>query len=190
MTIQVKQKKLITLIVAIVFAVVAVGFLTVASIKSINYHEPDYSHNLEMASCDAEKINDIIYYKVKLSGEFKNNTEKDYNSVIINIKFSGINNKTSERAEYVSSVVKENVKAGEKIDLSKDVLRVGNKYGFVPTEVSEVTVLVNGESKPVEFLVQDDTNLILFGVGLVTALISSVLFIHFNTLRKKENIVK
>jgi len=181
-----KREQLIYLVSAIILAVFGAVGMIVASIQAFNTSSGNYAHSIEIKKVDTqlESVNGVTYHFVTIDGDIINNTNKKFDTISVEITFSGIDNNTGEAAEFLSGFTIENFNANSKVDIQEKVLKVGNFRGFIPESVKSIKLILPEGMEEIPFEKTGEGSLLLFGGALVIIFVSGLLFAKWNNKRK------
>lgn len=182
------RKQIFKLVVACVLALAGLVCMTIACIFAFKTTEDDFSHNIVIKEIETQPTteNGMVYHIVTIEGDLYNNTIRNYETVNLEITFDGVDNKTGQEAEYLTSVVIDGLYANSKTNINKKRLTIGNQRGFIPESIKSIKIdLTNGRAD-VPFEETNEGSLILFGGALALILVSGLVFANWNNGRKKE----
>ena len=151
---------------------VSMTFVAILSVKSFDqYDDYAFCHTIEMSENIEEEIGidqNIIYY-IRLNGEIRNCTEKDYDAATMTVSVLGTNNKTGEKAKVEVSVPVMGLKKDSWVPVSNESLKVWSDKGFVPESVEKVEIMTpSGEEFKVVKIENKDGNIVWFTLSLVS----------------------
>lgn len=187
-------KKSLSIIKIVLSSIGLLGSIALIIISSIlsskRFENISYSYDLDIVKLTSEQpsiSSGIVYHNVVVDGSVRNLTEKDYKSVIVVVYFNGVNKSTSIEADYKCKFIVENFNSGSVVDISKKELKVGDKNGFMPTEIKKVEIILDGATEITAYQVREDTNLVvLFGLGFGGFVLSALLLSMVVVKLKKE----
>ena len=182
-----KVKALIFLIVSIVVASASVVMMIVASVQASKFGKNDFTHDVTIREvvADQEKINGVLYHNAILDGKIRNNSNQDLTLVNVEIVLAGVNNATGEYAEFVTSFVLDELKADTKNDLTDEILKVGNRNGYIPESIKEIKITSNGVTTNVVYEEDNDSSLVLFSLALGLVFVAGLMLAFWNNTNKK-----
>lgn len=182
-----KTKQLIYLLSSILFLCVSIALIAVSTVKSMQYGKNDFSHNLkikEVVSDTEVEANGVLHHSAILEGGITNNTKNNYILTQVQVVLVGVNNKTGEYAETVTSFVLESFDGEKVVDLTNESIKVGDRSGFIPESVGDVKITIDGNEILLPFEEVTDVYLIMFAISLACLFIGGFLASKWWLLKK------
>lgn len=187
-------KFITSLVISAVLMIASITMMVVSGVVASNkYKGVKYSHDINISEIktDSASLSGVVYHYVTIDGGIKNCTDKDMANMDVIIYFEGVNNSTGEEGvQYEASFILEDFKAGKVFDIDKKTIKVGNKSGFVPESIKkiEISSMEQGSRTKAVYIKQDDSMVVLFGLGLAVLLASSVIMIRAIVSNAKKNV--
>ena len=187
-----KKSKFIIVVVMCSLCICASIVSIILACVSANkkYDGVKFSHNIYIKEIETDNatLSGVVYHYVSLEGDIKNLTEENLKSAEVVIVFKGIENNTGMETEYETSLSVKDLYAGASVSVDEKVIKIGNKAGFVPTEIKSIEVtLADGQRRIEATFVKGDSSVVLaFGLGLAISLVAGVIMITNISKFKKE----
>lgn len=182
------MKKLIYLIVAISMAVISVTLMIVASVKTSKFGKNNYSQNLKVKEItfnqeQSDSAVRLLCHDVVIDGQVRNDSKIDHLVVNLEVVFAGVNSSTGEYMEFMFVKEIRNFNSGMNYDIVNEKLTIMSRDGYIPEEIKEVRLVINGATQVVPFEDADEVNLILFALSLGLLFVAGFLLAKWNILR-------
>ena len=182
-----KKNQLVNLISAIVLASLGLVCMIVACIFALNSSDMAYIHDIKIKDIETQHATEegTVFYIVTIDGNIYNNTDKNYDVVNLEIIFDGIENKSGEETEFLSSIIIENLHADGKTNINAKKLKVGNQRGFIPESIKSISIVSAEDSVEVPYGEVQEGSLMLFSSAIVLLFVSALVFAKWNNKRKE-----
>lgn len=183
-----KLSRILHLIVAGVFAVVAIALIVIATVSTVQKRKTPISH--DFAIKDISLNNDrsdesvrLICHDVVINGQVRNYSDLELGKVELQIVIGGVNKYSGERMEFVYTKTIDSFNEDETYNLINEKITIMSRDGYIPEDIKEVRIAVNEGYYIAEYQKSNDGNLVLFAIAIGLSFMSAIMIIKWNKLR-------